>query len=244
MEQDNSTTPERVLVIVAHPDDIEFGVAGSISRWVNEGAEVTYCIITDGAAGSNEPGIDPAELAEQRREEQIGAARAVGVEDVRFLGYSDGLLEPTIELRRELTRLIREVRPERVICQDPTTVFVRGDYVNHPDHRAAGEAAIYAVFPSAGTRPIFPELLDEGYRPHDVKELYMTLTLKPDVAVDISGTIERKLEALLCHESQVGPDAADRVRGWNAEAGEEVGYGYAEVFRVMRLDRRGKKAGE
>jgi LmbE family N-acetylglucosaminyl deacetylase len=244
MEQDNSTAPERVLVIVAHPDDIEFGTAGSIARWVNEGAEVTYCVITDGAAGSNEPGVDPAELAERRREEQIRAARTVGVEDVRFLGYSDGLLEPTIELRRELTRLIREVRPERLICQDPTTVFVRGEYVNHPDHRAAGEAAIYAVFPSAGTRPIFPELLDEGYRPHNVRELYMMLTLQPDIAVDISGTIERKLEALLCHESQVGPDAADRVRGWNAEAGEEVGCGYAEVFRVMWLDRRGKGAEE
>jgi LmbE family N-acetylglucosaminyl deacetylase len=138
MLQQDRTTPRRVLVIVAHPDDIEFGVAGSVTRWVDEGAHVTYCIVTDGAAGSNEPGTDLAKLTQQRREEQINAAAVAGVQDVRFLGHRDGVLQPTMDLRRELTRLIREVRPDRVVCQDPTTVFVRDEYVNHPDHRAAG----------------------------------------------------------------------------------------------------------
>ena len=154
------------------------------------------------------------------------------------MGYRDGLLQPTLELRRDLTRLIREVRPARVVCQDPTTIFVADRYINHPDHRAAGEATIYAVFPSAGARPIFPELLDEGYEPHRVEELYMTLTLQPDTYVDISETIDRKIEALLCHKSQVNEDVGDWVRKRSAEIGQEAGYPFAEGFRVMRFGRR------
>ncbi len=228
--------PERVLVIVAHPDDIEFGMAGSVARWKEQGAEVVYAIITDGAAGSNEPGVDPDELARTRVEEQRAAAAVLGVTDVRFLGYRDGTLQPTLELRRELTRLIREVRPDRVVTQDPTTVFVESIYVNHPDHRAAGEAAVYATFPSAVTRPIFPELLAEGYEPHEVKELYLTLTLEPTRAVDISPYMARKVEALLCHQSQVGPEVAEWIRAWNAEEGEQAGVEYAEAYRVIGLD--------
>lgn len=241
-QPDTSPTPERVLVIVAHADDIEFGVAGSVARWTQDGAEVIYCIVTDGAAGSNEPDVDVNALAERRREEQIEAAEIVGVKDVRFLGFGDGTLQPTLEVRRALTRLIREVKPDRVICQDPTTVFVEGAYINHPDHRAAGEAAIYAVFPSAGTRPIFPELLADGLEPHDVKELYLTLTLQPDVVVDITQTFEDKIEALLCHESQVGPDVRKWIEEWNAAAGKPHGFKFAEQFRVMRFDRNGSQA--
>lgn len=177
---ENQHTPSRILVIAAHPDDIEFGAAGSIARWTGEGAQVTYCIVTDGAAGSNDPNVKREDLIRIRREEQIAAAAVVGVHDVRFLGYPDGTLQHTLELRRDLTRLIRELRPYRVLCFDPTVVFVGvpefGDYINHPDHRAAAEGAIYAVFPSAETRPIFPELLDEGLEPHHVTEVYMMLT--------------------------------------------------------------------
>jgi LmbE family N-acetylglucosaminyl deacetylase len=140
-----------------------------------------------------------------------------------------------MELRRELTRIIREWKPQRVVCQDPTTVFVEANYVNHPDHRSAGEAAIYAVFPSAETRPIFPELLSEGFEPHKVQELWLTLTLNPNTFVDITATIERKIEALLCHRSQVGPEAAEWMRTWDAEHGARAGVSYAEAFRVMRL---------
>jgi LmbE family N-acetylglucosaminyl deacetylase len=235
----SDTSPERILLIVAHPDDIEFGVAGSVARWIAEGARVSYCIVTDGASGSNQPDANMAELIEQRQHEQRAAAAKVGVrvEDVHFLGYPDGVLQPTLELRRTLTRIIRELRPDRVVCQDPTTVLVGDRYINHPDHRAAGEAALYAVFPSAETRPIFPELLAEGYEPHHVNELYLTLSLEPTTYVDISEVMEQKIEALLCHASQVGEDTAQWVRDWNAETGKEAGYAFAEGFRMMNLRR-------
>lgn len=235
--------PIKILVSAAHHDDIEFGVAGSIAKWVKEGAEVTYVIITDGGSGSNEPGIIRVELAERRREEQIKAAAAVGVTDVRFLGYQDGYLQPTMELRRELTRIIREVKPKRVVCQDPTTVFANSSYVNHPDHRAAGEATLYATFPSAETRPIFPELLEEGLEPHKVSELFVNLTTQPTHFVDISETLEDKLKSLGHHVSQLGEGEAIEngafkwIRKWSSEAGEKVGVQYAELFRVLRFDR-------
>jgi LmbE family N-acetylglucosaminyl deacetylase len=237
MEQ-TYTHPIHILVIAAHPDDIEFGVAGSVARWIAEGHTVIYCVVTDGSAGSNEPGVDLDALAQTRRAEQSRAAELLGVSHVRYLGYRDGTLQPTLALRRDLTRLIRELRPYRVVCQDPTTVFVRDNYINHPDHRAAGEASVYAVFPSAETRPIFSELLEEGYEPHHVTELYLTLTAHPDTYVDISATIEQKLASLLCHVSQVGPEAADWVRAWNAETGLHAGVAYAEPFRVMRFGDR------
>jgi LmbE family N-acetylglucosaminyl deacetylase len=231
----STSVPERVLVIVAHPDDVEFGAAGSIARWTDQGAQVTYCMVTDGAAGTNDPDADLAELARTRQAEECEAAEAVGVHDVRFLGHADGTLQPTMELRRELTRLIREVKPDRVVVQDPTTTFVEDRYINHPDHRAAGEAAVYAVFPSAETRPIFPELLKEGYEPHHVKELYMMLTLQPDTYVDVSASMDRKMKSLMSHRSQIRPEDEKMVREWGAETGKQVGCQYAEGFRVMIL---------
>lgn len=235
-------TPARVLVIAAHHDDIEFGAAGSVARWVDEGAQVIYCIVTDGGAGSNDPDIDLGELIRTRQAEQCEAARIVGVNDVRFLGYRDGTLQPTLDVRRDLTRLIREVKPDRVVIQDPTTVLVEDRYINHPDHRAAGEAALYAVFPSAETRPIFPELLAEGYEPHHVGELYLMLTHHPDGYVDITSAIDRKLDSLLAHRSQVKSEEADMVRAWNMEAGKTAGCAYAETFRVMNLNGNSNKA--
>lgn len=227
--------PEPILVIAAHADDIEFAAAGTIAGWVASGHPVIYCIVTDGSAGSNEPGIDLVALAARRQDEQRAAAAVLGVHEVRFLGYRDGVLQPTLELRRELTRLIREIRPFRVLCQDPTLIFAGSTYINHPDHRAAGEAAIYAVFPSAETRPIFPELLAEGYEPHKVRELYLMFPPAPDLYLDISDRIEQKIESLLCHRSQLGPEVAEWVRKWDAENGAKIGTAYAEAFRVMRL---------
>ncbi len=233
--------PFRILIIVAHPDDAEFGVAGSVARWISEGADVSYCIVTDGSAGSNDPDVQLDELVSLRRKEQTKAAATVGVEEVFFLGHPDGVLQPTMELRRDLTRVIREFKPDRVVCQDPTTIFYGDTYINHPDHRAAGEAALYAVFPSAETRPVFPELLDEGLEPHKVIELYVMLTLNPTVYVDTTDFIERKLAALRCHVSQLGEGEETekgviaRVREWGTEGGERVGAGYVEFFRVMRF---------
>ncbi len=235
--------PYHIVVTAAHHDDIEFGVAGSVARWIREeGATVTYIIITDGGAGSNDPDITGEELVELRYEEQMEAAAAVGVRDVRFLGYPDGHLQATLELRRDITRIIRETKPYRVVCQDPTSVFVHRSYVNHPDHRAAGEASIYAVFPSAETRPIFPELLAEGFEPHKVSELYLNLSPTPTHYHDISSTINLKMQALSAHVSQLGAgeDFENGARKWlmraNRDGGKMVGVEYAEYFRVLKFD--------
>jgi len=228
--------PFRILIIAAHPDDIEFGAGGSAAVWSAAGATVSYCVVTNGAAGSNDIEVDYETLAARRQEEQIEAARLVGVHDVHFLGYSDGTLEPTIALRRELTRLIRRLRPDRVVIMDPTTVLVQNDgfsYINHPDHRASAEAALYAIFPSAESRPIFPELLAEGLEPHHVNEVYLMLTEKANTAVDITEFVEHKYQALLTHRSQLDESVIDMVRSWDAAAGQQANVAYAELFRVL-----------
>ncbi len=235
--------PYHIVVTAAHHDDIEFGVAGSVARWIREeGATVTYVIITDGGAGSNEPDMARKQLVDLRYHEQLEAAARVGVYDVRFLGYPDGCLEATLALRRDITRIIRETKPYRVVCQDPSTIFVHRAYVNHPDHRAAGEASAYAVFPSAETRPIFPELLAEGYEPHKVGELYLNLTQEPTHYHDISSTIDLKMAALSAHVSQIGEgdDFENGAKKWlmqaNRDGGSLVGVEYAEHFRVLKFD--------
>jgi LmbE family N-acetylglucosaminyl deacetylase len=232
----NDTAPLRILGIFAHPDDSEFSCGGSAAVWADEGAEITYVIVTNGAAGSNDPNQDLAELVRIREAEQRAACVVLGVREVIFLGYPDGTLQPTIELRRELTRIIRKLKPDRVVAGDPTGVFYGNEYINHPDHRAAAEAAIYAVFPSAVTRPIFPELLVEGYEPHQVKEVYIIGDdAHANTYVDISNMLERKIEALRCHKSQIDPGDGQWVREWAAETGKARELAYAEAFRVMKL---------
>lgn len=227
----------KILVTAAHPDDIEFDVAGSVARWVKEGAAVTYCIITDGSAGSNDPHITQEALIATRRQEQIAAAQIVGAQDVRFLGYTDGTLQPMLDLRRALTKLIRELKPDRVVCQDPTFMFSEdGRYINHPDHRAAGEATLYAVFPSAETRPIFPELLSIGYEPHHVPEVYLYLSPHPNQRIDITETIDLKMRALASHKSQaIGEETLQMVKCWCKNAGDNASVDFAEEFRVITL---------
>lgn len=230
--------PERALIVVAHPDDIEFGAAGLATRWTEAGCVVTYCIVTDGSAGSNDPAMMPHKLVAIRKQEQLEAAKLCGVDDVRFLGYQDGVLEPTLAVRRDLTRLIREIRPQVVVLMDPTVVIADGDsYINHPDHRASGEAALYAVFPSAGTRLIFTELLTDGYEPYDVRKVYMMLTHQPTLFVDVSAVYDRKLAALRCHVSQgVHTDeVASMLKKWDSETGQKFGWQYGEAFRVITL---------
>jgi LmbE family N-acetylglucosaminyl deacetylase len=232
------SSPLRVLGIFAHPDDAEFTVAGSAALWASQGAQVTYLVVTDGGAGSNDPNMAQAELIHIRHAEQTAACALLGVQEVIFLDYPDGTLEPTIDLRRDLTRVIRRLKPDRVICGDPSVMFYGDGYINHPDHRAAAEAALYAVFPSAPTRPIFPELLGEGLEPHQVKEVYMTSdSVHVNTYVDISTTLERKIEALRCHKSQVDPGDGQWLRDWAAEAGKAGAMPYAEAFRVMKLVR-------
>lgn len=232
---DTTPKPLRVLGVFAHPDDPEFSMGGSAAVWADQGAEVYYCIVTNGAAGSNDPNQDLAELVKLREAEQRAAAEIQGVKEVLFLGYSDGTLQPTIELRRELTRLIRQLKPDRVVCGDPTAFFYGDSYINHSDHRAAAEAAVTAVFPSAPTRPIFPELLAEGFEPHQVKELYITDSINANHHVDISSAIDRKIEALRCHKSQLDPGDGKWIRDWATEIGKNANMEYAEAFRVMKL---------
>jgi LmbE family N-acetylglucosaminyl deacetylase len=233
---DTSSPQLRILGIFAHPDDAEFTCGGSAAVWAAEGAQITYVVITNGAAGSNDPNQNLEELVRIREAEQRAACAVLGVQDVIFLGYSDGTLQPTLELRRELTRIIRQLKPDRVISGDPTAVFYGNDYINHPDHRAAAEATIYAVFPSAVTRPIFPELLAEGYEPHQVKEVYISGdAAQVNTYIDISSTLERKIEALRCHKSQLDPGDGQWIRDWATEIGKAGNLEYAEAFRVMKL---------
>lgn len=233
---ETTNPPLRILGIFAHPDDAEFTCGGSAAIWADQGAEITYCVVTNGAAGSNEPGQDLAELVRLREDEQRAACAILGVREVIFLGYADGTLTPSIELRRDLTRLIRQLRPDRVITGDPAAVFYGKNYINHPDHRAVAEASIYAVFPSAVTRPIFPELLAEGYEPHQVKEVWISGEDRhSDTFIDIEAALDRKIEALRCHKSQLDPGDGAWVRQWAAETGKLGGLAYAESFRVMKL---------
>src|SRR5881628_4273512 len=211
----------RILCISAHPDDNEFTIAGSAAAWAREGREVTFCLVTSGGAGTNEHTRDHTGLVPIRERESWDAAKILGVKDVVFLGYQDGVVEPTIGLRRDLTRVIRRVRPHVVVCGDPTVRYYGNEYLNHPDHRAVASAALDAVFPSAETRVIFPELLAEGLEPHKVKEVFITGAVPPDTWIDITDTLEVKCDALL--------------RGWALRDGRSAGVTHAESYRRMVL---------
>jgi LmbE family N-acetylglucosaminyl deacetylase len=231
--------PKGAMSIHAHPDDQDFTVAGTLAKWAKAGCEVVSVIVTSGDAGSNDPSKDPSykgQLASLRESEQQAANEILGIQKTVFLHYPDGELVPSIELRRELTRLIRQYQPEAVVTGDPSALYYGNEYVNHPDHRAASEAAIYATFPSAGTRMIFPELLGQGLMPHDVKRLYIHGNDKPDTWVDISDTLDTKIQALKMHMSQKDThDSDEMLRQWAEEEGREKGLRYAESFRVMIL---------
>lgn len=228
----NTYIPERAMFIYAHPDDIEFGVAGTAALWTKHGAEVIYVVITDGNVGSHEPDMTAEKLAEIRRAEQTAAAEKAGATCI-FLGYHDGLLQPTMELRQKLVRLIRLHKPNVVVCGDPTIYFSGdGTRINHPDHRAAAQAAIDAVFPAAEMRLMYSELEDEGIMPHKVNYVYVSYGRDPNYYVDISETIDTKIEALRQHTSQLGDwDPEERLKEWSAGTGKKVGFKYAEAFR-------------
>lgn len=226
------------MVIVAHPDDAEFTVAGSVARWVAEGHDVIYVICTDGSRGSNNPQMSPEQMALVRQQEQREAARILGLKDVVFLGYADGTLQATLELRRDITREIRRYKPDLVVCGDPRVRIYNSTYLNHPDHRAAADAALDAVFPSAETRFVFPELLGEGLEPHKVKEVYLSGALEPDTWIDITDFIDQKIAALKAHKSQVGEGAwvEEMIRGWNSATAQGHGMAYAEAFKRIELE--------
>lgn len=227
--------PKTAMFIFAHPDDIEFGVAGTAAKWARAGSQIIYVVITDGNVGSHEAGMTAEKLAEIRRTEQTAAAEVAGAECV-FLGYHDGFLQPTLELRKDLVRLIRQYKPEAVVCTDPTNFFPSDSYINHPDHRAAGTAALDAVFPAAEMSLLYPDLAAEGLAGHKVSYVFVTFSERANHYVDITDTIELKIEALKKHVSQLdGWEPADMIREWAAESGKKVGFAYAEGFYRITL---------
>ena len=233
---------ERILVVVAHPDDIDFGTAGSVAVWTDAGIDVRYCLVTDGDAGGSDPSITRADMAAMRRAEQTAAAAMVGVTDLHFLGFPDGRVVADLDLRHAISRVIRDVRPQRVVSMSPVRSLDR-IYASHPDHLATGEATLAAVYPDSRNPFAFPDLLDNGHEPWTVSEVYLTAHDESTVYVDITDTFERKLAALQCHVSQHSdPDRLERLLGdWGranaALAGLPEGR-IAEGFRGVDVDPR------
>lgn len=231
--------PRKIASIMSHPDDAEFICGGTLARWAEEGNEVVIVLITSGDKGSDDPEMTPEKLAATREAEQLAAARELGVSDVIFLRQTDGYLVPTLDLRRELVRVVRQLRPDVVICQDPTVHWADASYINHPDHRAAGEAVLAAIFPAARNRMYFPELLAEGLEPHAVREVYLAGAQTPDVAVDVTAQMPKKIAALKAHASQVGEfEFEPMIWEWARESAKEFpDHGeYTESFRYFKLE--------
>ncbi|HEU4863219.1 MAG TPA: PIG-L deacetylase family protein [Candidatus Limnocylindria bacterium] len=239
MPDDKLPTPRRVLVAAAHPDDIEFGAAGTIARWVGEGASVRYLVATRGDKGSDDPRADVAALVELREREQRAAAAEIGVDGVDFLDEPDGQVQASLELRERITRAVRAWQPEVVMTHDPTVLFVNNEWVNHPDHRAVGQSTVDAVFPTARDPLNFPEHLAAGLEAWKVAELYLWSTNEANQIVDIGETLERKVAALGHHASQFRAfdDIARWVRRRSEELGDRTGYRAAEGFRRVTLAR-------
>jgi LmbE family N-acetylglucosaminyl deacetylase len=229
---------ERVLVVAAHPDDVDFGAAGTVAAWVDEGIDVAYCIVTDGDAGGHDPSVPRDEIPAIRRAEQTAAAKELGVSELIWLGYPDGQVVVSLALRRDIARAIRQVRPQRVVCPSAERYYARV-FASHPDHLAVGEATLCAVYPDARNPFAFPELAAEGLEAHIVDEVWVTGGPEPDIYVDVTDTFDKKVAALRAHVSQTGrmEDLAGFLRTWLEASATRGGLApgrLAEAFR--RLD--------
>jgi len=228
--------PKRILVILAHPDDPEFFCGATIARWTDAGHTVVYWLLTCGDKGAADPDVVPSELCGDRRQEQRNAAAVLGVHEIHFLDYPDGYLIPDLALRKDITRIIRKERPDVLVTCDPKTLYVGGERINHPDHRAAATAALDAVFPAAGQPNLFEELAQEGLTAHKPRKVYVTVWEKADLYVNIEETIDLKIAALRAHKSQMRDwDPEKMIRTWAAEMGRGKEMDYAEGFRVVTL---------
>jgi LmbE family N-acetylglucosaminyl deacetylase len=233
------TEISRILVITAHPDDVDFGAAGTIATWTDAGLDVSYCVVTNGEAGGSDPSVSRADMAGLRQVEQTAAAKQVGVHDLHFLGYPDGMVEPTLGLRGDLARVIRLLRPDRVLCQSPERSYIRMG-VSHPDHRAVGTASLDAIYPDSRNLFAFPELLaEEKLEPWTVREVWISGSPAPTHYVDITDTFPRKIAALRSHASQISdPDGLEEMlRGWLGRAAVQGGLPegrLAEAFQVLQ----------
>jgi LmbE family N-acetylglucosaminyl deacetylase len=230
--------PERALVVVAHPDDCDFLAASVLSAWSRQGCQGAVCLVTDGDAGSDDPTIPAGELSRIRLQEQRQASAHLGVAEVRCLGYPDGVLQNTLAVRRDLVRVIRELRPEAVITMDPNNRWFGRGYLNHPDHRAAGDAALDAIFPSARDARAFPELLsEEGLQPHKVRFVFVGASSESDIAIPLLPVdLANKMAALGEHHSQF--DASDMREGMEKgarEVGRRCGAEFADCYRFFDL---------
>ncbi len=225
----------RVLLVLAHPDDPEFFCGATLAKWAREGMQIHYLLLTCGDKGGDDPAVTPEMLCADRQAEQRAAAAIIGAQQVTFLHFRDGELANTPDVRREIVRAIRRVQPRRLVTCDPTT-YIHPFGINHPDHRAAGAATLDAVFPAAGNRMYFPELLAEGLEPYAPKEIWLAVTQEPNLWVNVNDTIEIKLAALRAHKSQIKNPAElekrirERLRRTDME-----GEFYAEAFRVIRF---------
>ena len=229
--------PESAMAIVAHPDDIEFSCAGTMARWAKAGARISYVLLTSGDVGIATPGMTRAEAVEIREAEARAAAKIAGASEVIFLREPDGMLQPTLEVRKKLVREIRRFKPEVIVTGDPTVVWSGKNYINHPDHRAASQAALDATFPAAGQPNLFEELAEEGLSAHKPRKVYVTTWDNADMFVNIEDTIEMKVEALRAHKSQMGDwDPGPQVRQWAEERAKGKEMAYAETFKVVTLE--------
>ena len=228
--------PSSALVICAHPDDIEFGASGTIAKWTKRGCKAAYVLVTSGNGGTHDPAYTRETIAVLREQEQRNAAAVCGVTDVEFLHYNDGEVMPTLELRKDLVRMIRKYKPEIVISMDPTRMYVGDGYITPPDHRAVATATMDAVAPVAAMPLMYPELGEA----HRVREVWVVFTQEPNTWVDISETLETKMDALRQHKSQVSEDTVMELRKWAFEDGR--GLIAAESFKVMTLEKRSVKA--
>jgi LmbE family N-acetylglucosaminyl deacetylase len=237
-ELPHSWHPDRFMVIAGHPDDADFGPAGTAARWIDEGATGWLVCCTSGDAGGEDPDADPLELAALREREQRAAAEIIGYAGLSFLHMPDGALVNDLALREQLVREIRTFRPDAVLATDPETVIYRGGGINHTDHRAAGIAAVDAVYPAARNPMAFPWLARGGLAAHRVRRVYLFWSDVPDTWVDVSATIGRKIDALRAHASQIRDVEAleTRIRTWAAEEGEPMGAAAAEGLRLVVID--------
>jgi len=233
-------TSQKILVILAHPDDPEFFCGGTLARWAREGHEITYCLLTGGDKGFNpytDVDMTPAKLVEIRRGEQYDAAKVIGAKAVHFLDRPDGYLVPDLELRRDVVRIIRTHKPDVLVTCDPQTLFaIYG--INHPDHRACGQVVLDAVFPAAGSPVFFPELLLEGLEPHMPREVWCSLTIQPNTIMDISDTWDIRLKAILEHKTQVQDieKLIERMKSRRTEDSTDENPRYEEKFRVVKYE--------
>ncbi len=229
--------PESAMAIVAHPDDIEFSCSGTLARWASLGARISYVLLTSGDVGIATPGMTRAQAAEIRETETRAAAKIVGAAEVIFLRERDGMLQATLEVRKKLVREIRRFKPEVIVTGDPTVVWAGENYINHPDHRAAAQAALDATFPAAGQPNLFEELAEEGLTAHKPRKVYVTVWDHADVFVNIESTIDQKIASLKAHVSQMGEwDPSEQIREWASTGARGKEMQYAEGFKVVTLE--------